>query len=137
MNNINNNSIRIFLWHWMSITVLSYNHWFAVDVAGGIMVIMMGCHDGAFVSLYKSFTHTYGMVQATELHHYFSLVVWRGVKQCFMSVGQARFVCFTPQQHIFQLYYGGDKMHEMKRKQEPTLVLTQGIFKLPHHKGTV
>ena len=28
-------------------------------------------------------------------NHYFSLVVWRGVKQCFTVVGQAWFVCFT------------------------------------------
>ena len=52
--------------------------------------------DGEFVSLYISFMYTYLTAQAVELqHHYFSQVVWRGVKQSFMVVGQTRFVCFT------------------------------------------
>ena len=43
---------------------------------------------------------------------------------------------------VLQLYLGGDMMYEMwgrERKPEPTLLLTQGIFKfnLPHHIGMV
>ena len=37
---------------------------------------------------------------------------------------------------VFQLYYGSD-MIEMRRKPEPTFLLTQGIFNLPHHIGMV
>ena len=36
---------------------------------------------------------------------------------------------------IFQLYHGGDMMYEMsRRKPEPTLLLTQGIFNLPWYE---
>ena len=39
---------------------------------------------------------------------------------------------------VFQLYHGGDMMYEMKRrKPEPTLLPTQGIFNLSHHIGMV
>ena len=39
---------------------------------------------------------------------------------------------------VFQLYLGGSMMHEMRKgKHEPTLLLTQGIFNLPHHIGMV
>ena len=39
---------------------------------------------------------------------------------------------------VFQLYNGGDMMHEMRRKKpEPTLLPTKGIFNLPHHIGMV
>ena len=39
---------------------------------------------------------------------------------------------------VFQLYVGGDVIYEMhRRKPEPTLFLTQGIFNLPHHIGIV
>ena len=33
---------------------------------------------------------------------------------------------------VFQLYIGWDMMCEMRRKPEPTLLLTQGVFTLPH-----
>ena len=34
----------------------------------------------------------------------------------------------------FQLYHGGDMMYETgRRKPEPTLLLTEGIFNVPHH----
>ena len=36
---------------------------------------------------------------------------------------------------VFQLYHSGDMMYEMRRKSESTLLLTQGIFNLPHHIG--
>ena len=39
---------------------------------------------------------------------------------------------------VFQLCHGSDMMHEMrKRKPEPTFLLTQAIFTLPHHIGMV
>ena len=39
---------------------------------------------------------------------------------------------------VFQLYLGGDMMHEMRRRlREPILLLTQGIFTLPRHIGMV
>ena len=38
---------------------------------------------------------------------------------------------------VFQLYLGSDILYEMRRKSKPTLLLTQGIFKLPHHLGMV
>ena len=35
---------------------------------------------------------------------------------------------------VFELNHGGDRMYEMRRgKPQPTLLLTQGIFNLPHH----
>ena len=38
---------------------------------------------------------------------------------------------------VFQLYHAGDMMYDMtRRKPEPTLLLTQRIFNLPHHVGT-
>ena len=37
---------------------------------------------------------------------------------------------------VFQLFHGGDVMYEMRRrKPEPTLLPTKGIFKFPHHIG--
>ena len=37
---------------------------------------------------------------------------------------------------VFQIYHGGDMMYEMRKgKPDPTLLLTQGIFNLPHHIG--
>ena len=37
---------------------------------------------------------------------------------------------------IFHLYHGSDMLYEMRRrKPEPILLLTQGIFNLPHHTG--
>ena len=48
------------------------------------------------------------------------------------------FLSFYATVTIFQLYLGGDMMYEMQgRKSEPTLLLTQGIVKLPHHINTV
>ena len=39
---------------------------------------------------------------------------------------------------VFQLYQGGDIMYTMRRrKPEPMLLPTQGIFNLPHHIGIV
>ena len=39
---------------------------------------------------------------------------------------------------VFQLYHGSDMMYESRRrKSKPTLLLTQGIFNLPHHIGKV
>ena len=38
---------------------------------------------------------------------------------------------------VFQLHSGSDMMYEMRRKPEPTLVPTQGIFNLPDHIGMV
>ena len=48
-----------------------------------------------------------------------------------------RFVCLLVvvlRHSIFQLYHGGDIMHDIRsRKSEPTLLLTQRIFNHPHH----
>ena len=39
---------------------------------------------------------------------------------------------------LFQLYRGSDMMYEMKRrKPDPTLLPTHGIFNLQHHIGMV
>ena len=39
---------------------------------------------------------------------------------------------------VFQLYHGSENMYQVrKRKPEPTLWQTQGIFNLLHHIGTV
>ena len=39
---------------------------------------------------------------------------------------------------VFQLYHGGDMMHEMRRrKSKPMPSPTQEIFNLPHHLGMV
>ena len=39
---------------------------------------------------------------------------------------------------LFLLYYGGDRMYEVRRrKSEPTILPTQGIFNLPHYIGMV
>ena len=39
---------------------------------------------------------------------------------------------------VFQLLLDGDMIYEMRRwKREPTLLLTQGIFNLPHNIGMV
>ena len=40
--------------------------------------------------------------------------------------------------NVFKLYHGDDMMYEMRRrKPETTLLLTPGIFNLPHHIGMV
>ena len=39
---------------------------------------------------------------------------------------------------VFLVYHGSDMMYEMRRRKPvPTLLLTQGIFNLPHHIGMV
>ena len=39
---------------------------------------------------------------------------------------------------VFQLYHSSDMMREMRRrKPEPTLLPTQGVFNLTHHTGMV
>ena len=39
---------------------------------------------------------------------------------------------------VFQFYHCGDMMYEMRRrKSEPTLLPTQGIFNFPHHIGII
>ena len=39
---------------------------------------------------------------------------------------------------MFQLYHGNDMMYEMRRrKPEPTILLTPGIFNFQHHIGMV
>ena len=45
------------------------------------------------------------------------------------------FVClFCTIATVLQLYHGSDMIYEMrKRKSEPTILQTQGIFNLPHH----
>ena len=37
----------------------------------------------------------------------------------------------------FQLYHGSDMIYETRKKPDPTLLLTQGIFNLPCHVGMV
>ena len=93
-----------------------------------------------YMSLYSSFTHTYGTAQAAELqHHYFSPVFRLGVKQCLTVMGQAWFVCLLYAiATMFQLYHGGDIMYEMRRrKPESTLLQTQRIFSIAHYIGNV
>ena len=35
---------------------------------------------------------------------------------------------------VFQFYHGSDMMHEIRRRKlQPTLLPTQGVFNLPHH----
>ena len=84
------------------------------------------------------------MVQVAELqrwqHHYFSLVVQQGVKQYFTVVGQKLFCCclFYAIATLFHLYYDSDMMYTMRRRMhDPTPLLTQGTFNLPHHIGMV
>ena len=44
------------------------------------------------------------------------------------------FLLFYAIATVFQLYLNNDMMHEnRRRKAEPTLLLTQGIFNLLHH----
>ena len=46
--------------------------------------------------------------------------------------------CFFAIATIFQLYHGSDTMYDMRRrKSEPTFLLTQWIFNLPHHIGMI
>ena len=36
---------------------------------------------------------------------------------------------------VFQLFHGGNMMYEMRRKPEPSLLPTMGIFNFPHQIG--
>ena len=64
-----------------------------------------------------------------------SLVVQRGVKQV---VGQARLVLFYAIATVFQLYHSHHFMYQIRRrKPEPTLLQTQGLFNVPQHIGMV
>ena len=98
--------------------------------------------DGMFVSLYTSFTHTYGTAQAEELqqwwHNYFSLVIL-AMSEVVLHSCWTNLVClFYAIATVFQLYYGSYMMYEMRRgKPRPTLLPTQGIYKLPHHTSMV
>ena len=45
-------------------------------------------------------------------------------------------VCLLLFYAMATVYHDGDMMHEMRRrKSEPTLLPTQGIFNLPHRHG--
>ena len=55
-------------------------------------------------------------------------------------IASVLFVCllFYAIATILQLYHGSDMIYKMRRrKPEPTLLPTQGIFNLPHHIGMV
>ena len=83
------------------------------------------------------------MAQAAQLqqwqHHYFSLVVRRGITQHFMFAGQAHFsvVVFYAIATVIHLYYCNvNMMYEMIRgKTVSTLLPTHRIFNLPHDIG--
>ena len=69
---------------------------------------------------------------------------WAASMEVVLGVDASRFemVClllFYAIGTVFQLcHYGSDIMQEMtRRKPEPTLELTQGIFNLPHFIGMV
>ena len=47
------------------------------------------------------------------------------------------FLLFNAIATVFQLYFGSDMMYEMRRRPDPTLLLTQRIFDLLHHEGMV
>ena len=50
------------------------------------------------------------------------------------KIGKIQILLFYAIAIVFQLYLDGDLMHEMRRrKPEPTLTQTQGIFKLLQH----
>ena len=90
----------------------------------GCRVMMMG----SCVS-YSSVMNTYGTAHAADLqhwqYHYFSLVVWQAVKQCFMVV--------------FALNHSNSTsliswwLYDVQP--EPTTLLTQATFKLPYNIG--
>ena len=55
-----------------------------------------------------------------------------------VAIIREAFVCSCNIVTVFQLYHGGDMMYETgRRKAETTLLLTQGIYNLPHHIGMV
>ena len=66
-----------------------------------------------------------------------SLLLTSGLARCevvFHDCGTSPVCLFFA---IGMVYHGGDMMFEMRRKPEPTLLLTQAIFSLPHHVGMV
>ena len=67
--------------------------------------------------------HNLTQVSILELSRYLTL---KSKYDCLLLL-------FYAMATIFQLYLGSDMMYVMRRKFEPTLVLTQGIFNLPHH----
>ena len=81
------------------------------------------------------------MAQAAELqqwwHHYFSLVILRGVKQYFTVVGQAWFVCFMRYQQYFSYIMVVIWITRWEGEIPSLLLLTQGIFNFPPHVGMV
>ena len=73
-----------------NVTVCDMRSWLLYVCMYVCMYVFM---YGEFVSLYSCLMHTYGMAHVTELqqwrHHYYSLVVWWGMKLSFNVVGQA------------------------------------------------
>ena len=58
------------------------------------------------------------------------------MKMCAQLSANRCWLLFYAIATVFQLYHGGDMMHEMRRrKHEPTRLPTQQIFNLPQHIG--
>ena len=64
-----------------------------LPLVGATSTVLLNLY-GEFVSLYSCLIHTKGVAQVAELrqwrHHYYSLVVWGGMKLCFTVVGCAQ-----------------------------------------------
>ena len=65
-------------------------------------------------------------------------ILWEKVywwtNRTVVAVGLVCLLLFYVIAMVFQLYHGGDMR---RRKLEPTLLLTEWIFNLPHHIGMV
>ena len=72
----------------------------------------------------------------------FPIVITPASEVCFSLKGHNNedgiLLLFYTIATLVQLYLCGDMMYEMRRRNpEPTLLQTQGIFKLPHNRGMV
>ena len=90
------------------------------------------------MSLYSSFMRTVDTAQAAELQQWQHHCLTSGAARCEVALhgcGTSLVYLFYTIAIVFQLYHGGDKMYEMRRrKPEPTLLQ---IFNLPHDTGVV
>ena len=105
-----------------------------VVVVSDVQSMMMECSRRCIVAL--------GTSQAAELqqwqwHHYFFTSGPVRCEAALYGCGTSPVCLVYAIATVFQLYRGYDMIYEMRRKPEPTLLLTQGIFNLPHHIGMV
>ena len=129
------------MWEWASLSVKTLEfptfHWAPrLESWGKVMVGGLCCCVVA-LRILRGCTVCKAAAMATPL----GLLLTSGLARCEVALqgcGTIPVCFFFTIATVFQLYHGDARLYEMRRrKADPTLLPTQGIFNLPHHIGMV